>query len=40
METFQNVLMKIGIFAGENKYLSSIKNYDKPLYYTGEYRGK
>ena len=26
METFQNVLMKIGIFAGENKYLSSIKN--------------
>ena len=26
METFQNVLMKIGIFAGENKYPSSIKN--------------
>ena len=26
METFQNILMKIGIFAGENKYLSSIKN--------------
>lgn len=26
IETFQNVLMKIGIFAGENKYLSSIKN--------------
>lgn len=26
METFQNALMKIGIFAGENKYLSSIKN--------------
>lgn len=26
MDKFQDVLMKIGIFAGENQYLSAIKN--------------
>ena len=26
MDKFQDILMKVGVFAAENRYLSSIKN--------------